>query len=171
MHKPQPGYPKMPFVLMNRHHIILFGQSTLTFDGTWKVMGEQAFLRGKFKEDAVAIDVDCKKYPLLDVVNLGKSWNPLDLFAVDRAIKVRYVFGEPVQLTFDEARHEIVELICSRKWYGQTGGTEKHFRQTRAQARDMREFLIGRYGIGFYGRWMMHYVPPKRRQPKKAAKT
>jgi hypothetical protein len=130
-------------------------------------MGERAFQRGQFKEDAVAIDVDCKKYPLIDVISLGRSRNPLTFSARDRLVRVEYIFGEPTQLTFDEARHEIVELICSRKWYGQTGGTEKNFRAQRAQAKDMKEFLVGQYGIAFYGRWMMHYEPPKRRPRRK----
>jgi hypothetical protein len=35
----------------------------------------------------------------------------------------------------------------------------------------MKEFLVGEYGIGFYGRWMMHYTPPKRKAPRKTTET
>lgn len=166
----QPG-PNIPFVLMNRHHILLFDRGSFLLDGSWKKMGERAFQRGHFKEDAFAIDVDCKKYKLLDVINLGRTWNFWGFLAKDPLIRVKYVYGDPVQLSFEEARHEIVELICSRKWYSQTGGSEKHFRETRAQAKGMKEFLVGEYGIGFYGRWMMHYNPPKRKAPRKPTQT
>ncbi|HVR89832.1 MAG TPA: hypothetical protein VHG29_01905 [Novosphingobium sp.] len=116
------------------------------------------------------IDVKCRKFPVLDVILIRRSWNPftwpfhlLCPGKYDSEIKVKYIYDEPIQLTFDEARAEIVDLICGRRWHGQTGGNEKSFRESRAQCKDMRDFLVGRYGIGFYGRWMLHYVPPRRK--------
>lgn len=159
--------PEYPFALMNHHHIVVPYKPRLH-----NSMGEKAFNRGKFKENAVVIDVNCRKFPVLDVINIGKAWsgsawNPLTwpsyLFfsdSYDNEIRVRYVYGEPIQLTFDEARAEIVDLICGRRWHGQTGASEKYFREVSAQCKDMRDFLVGEYGIGFYGRWMLHYIPP-----------
>ena len=118
-------------------------------------MRTSAFLKGKFKEDAVVIDVNCRKFPVLDVVKLGRSWNLFDLIEPDGRIRVEYIYGMPIQMTFNEARHEIVELICGKRWHGQTGGNEKSFREQRAACRDMKDFMSGRYGIGFYGKWVL----------------
>lgn len=149
--------PEYPFALLNQHHIVVPSSYGL------KVMGERAYHRGFFKENAVLIDVNCRRYEVLDVLKLGRSWHPLHWFSKDPKIRVKYVFGEPIQLTFDDARQEIVDLICSRRWHGQTGGTEKSFRATRAQCKDMRDFLVGEYGISFYGKWQLDYWPRKKK--------
>jgi hypothetical protein len=161
--------PKSPFVLMNHHHIVKNDKSY-----SINIVGEKAFHRGKFRENAVVIDLNCRKFPIFDVVRLGLTWfgsywNPLTwpsyLFfrnSFDTEIVVKYLYGDPIQLTFDEARAEIEELICRRRWYGQTGETEKQFRKRSAKCKNMAEFLEG---ISFYGRWQMHYVP--RRQKAK----
>jgi hypothetical protein len=159
--------PKYPFAIMNRHYIMVAENKSIVCS-----VGERAFSKGFFKEDAVVIDVNCRKFPILDVISLGRTWSIWNYFAhlwnKDPELSVRYVFGEPVQLTFDEARQEIVELICSRRWYGQTGGTETGWRGSRANISNMREFLIGEYGVGFYGRWVWHLplIKRKKRKPK-----
>jgi hypothetical protein len=145
--------PKYPFAIMNRHYIRMPYKESSFYE-----VGERAFELGLFKEDAVVIDVNCRKFAVIDVIKIRKTWGLLYLFPKifvrDRHLKVKYVFGQPTQLTFDEARQEIVELVCSRKWFGQTGGTEIGWRQSRAECKDMHEFLTGEYGIGFYGRWV-----------------
>jgi hypothetical protein len=142
--------PKYPLALMNRHHIVAFDRVE------WlNKMRTSAFLKGRFKENAVVIDVNCRKFPVLDVIKLGRSWNPFDLIEPDVRIRIKYIYGEPTQLTFDEARDEIVNLICGRRWHGQTGGNEKSFREQRAACKDMRDFLVGKYGVGFYGKWVL----------------
>jgi hypothetical protein len=175
--------PEYPFAIMNHHHVLVPYSKR---SHNW--VGMKAFERRKFMEKAFVIDVNCRKYPVIDVMRVKRSWNPLKwltflnpmdwsplmnpftwpsyLFCPDSfdwEIRVKYVYGPPIQLTFNEARAEIVELICSRKWYGQTGGNERHFRETRSQCKDMRDFLIGEYGVGFYGHWQMHFVPHRRK--------
>jgi hypothetical protein len=151
---------------MNRHYILVPHKEWLFYE-----VGERAFEKGFFKEDAVVIDVNCRKFPVIDVIKVRRIWGLLYLFpkifVLDRHIKVKYIFGEPTQLTFEEARREIVELVCSRKWYGQTGGTEKGWRESRSTQKDMRDFLTGEYGVGFYGRWVFDLPLIKRKKKPK----
>jgi hypothetical protein len=145
--KAQPEYP---FVLLNHYHIVMpYNRRSLY------LMTLAGFTSGKFKKDAAVIDVNCRKFPVLDVINLGRSWNPFEWIGKSTIIRVKYVYGDPVQMSFNEARDEIVNLICGRRWHGQTGGSEKHFRETRAACKDMRDFLDGEYGISFYGKWVL----------------
>jgi hypothetical protein len=158
--------PKYPFAIMNRHYILVPYKEALFYE-----VGERAFERGLFKEDAVVIDVNCRKFPVIEVIKLRRTWGLLYLFPKmflrDRHLKVKYLFGEPTQLTFDEARTEIVELVCRRKWYSQTGGTEKHWRESRAKYTNMYDFLTGTYGVGFYGKWVFDMPIAKRIKKKK----
>lgn len=157
--------PTYPFALLNEYHVIV--PHTLK---QHRIMGENALINGKFKKGASVIDVNCQRFPILDVTKKRISFNPLNIVPYvilpnkyDKIILVEYMYDNPIQLSFDEARNEIVDLICLHGWYRQTGGTEKQFRETRGLARNMSEFLTGEYGVGFYGDWVLHMAPSKAR--------
>ena len=165
-------WPRFPALLMNEHFIILWRS-----DCTWLnvnllrttymvpcMMAEKAFWNGRFRRRAVLIDIDCKRFPVIGAVNKGVTRNPLHFSCKHRIVRVGYVFGEPTQLTYDEARSEIVELVCRRRWHHQARRSEKQFRAFCAGFADMREFLLGKRptkddpfrgpAVSFYGRWL-----------------
>lgn len=116
-----------------------------------QIMSEPGFLKGRFKENALAIDVDCRKFAVKDVINLGRPWNPLLWSWRHKMIRVRYVFGEPDQLTFDEARSEYVELVCRKRWWSASYENEQKFRKRNAGYTNMRELLEP---VSFAGKWV-----------------
>ena len=133
-------------------------------------MYEADFADGRFKENACIVDVNCRKFPVLDVVGLGRGGTLWERLFDRPRVKVRYVYDEPVQLEFEQARSEIVELICNRRWFNKTQDreSEKQFRERMARCCNMRDLILGapntdpasirRYqwigGLSFYGEWV-----------------
>ncbi len=129
------------------------------------------FERGRFKEDSWIIDVDCRKFAILDVLNLGRGGTLWERLFSKPRVRVRYVYASPVLLSFDEARDELVEWICSKRLLRkrqQDRESEKQFRERMARCDTMRDLILGarntdpqtikRYqwigGISFYGEWV-----------------
>jgi hypothetical protein len=145
-----PEEPQYPFLIMNQHFMCLYRKSIML--GLHNKLTTKGFKNGRFKEKAVVIDINCMQFRVIDVLNLGRSLWPLHLLSRHKLIKVKYIYGEPVQLTYEEARHEIVELICRRGWYTEVWQNEKQFRETRAQCKDMAELLES---VSFFGKWVL----------------
>lgn len=166
--------PALPFLRLNQFHVAGFrtdnSEEKSLFARTFPKMRKPEFDAGRFKYNANIIDINCRKFPILDVVNLGPSRNFWDIVTRQDYIKVKYIFGPPIQLTFDEAREVIVELICSKRWFGNTQDreTQKSFRVRMALCENMHELIVGyratdpklrrlyNYigGIYFYGEWV-----------------
>jgi hypothetical protein len=151
--------PQYPFLVMNEHYI-----SRPESIGLHNKITAKGFKNGRFKENTFVIDINCMKFPVIDVLNLGRSLWPFDLLSRHKLIKVKPIYGAPVQLTYEEARHEIVELICRRGWYTEGRVNEKQFRENRAQCNNMAELINGKPktkdtkgigGISFYGKWVL----------------
>jgi hypothetical protein len=134
-------------------------------------MLKDRFADGRFKEDAYIVDIDCWKFPIADVISTGRNWNFWDImflsaFGRKQKVKVKYIYHTPTKLTFDEAREEIVELICKRGWFSKTQDreSEKSFRARMAKCVNMHDLIVGRKdpdpkgtyigGISFYGEWV-----------------
>lgn len=162
--------PSDPYLVMNRYYIARFSEKpppTYTVTTTYgqkktyrwpwfepwiQEISQEAFDKGRFKENAVVIDADCKRYDVIGAKITGMYRNWTNLFGLTRHkdLKFEFILGEPTQLTFAAAREEVVDLICSRRWAGQTGGTPKQFRESRAECKDMTELING---IAYYGQW------------------
>ena len=133
-------------------------------------MRKDFFEGGRFKENAVIIDANCWKFPIHNVVNLGKSHDFWDVVFFEKRIRIEYLYGPPIKLSFDEARSEIVELICSKRWFSKTQDreSEEQFRERMALCQNMSELIEGRPntdpktrkryqwigGLSFYGNWV-----------------
>jgi hypothetical protein len=111
----------------------------------------RGFENGRFKENARVIDANCMKFPILDVVSLGRSLWPLDLLSRHHLIRVRYHYDLPTQLTFDEARKEVCDLITERGWYTQGWENREEFVKRSLGCQNMAEFMNT---ISFYGKWV-----------------
>jgi hypothetical protein len=166
--------PTLPFLRVNKYHVAGFNLEDATSRSSYrsmiKKMRRPFFEVGRFKEDSYIIDIDCKKFPILDVVSLGPSRNLWDVIFGQDYVKVQYIFGPPVQLTFDQVREEVVELICSKRWFSKTQDreSEKQFRERMALCENMNDLIMGRRNtdpktnkrfhwigvISFYGEWV-----------------
>ena len=138
--------PRIPCLVMNQYYMVGW-----TDGGSTRIMSERGFLNGRFKEGAVAIDVECRKFPVVDVINLGRPWNPLIWSWRHKMIRARYFFGPAVQLTFDEARKEIVDLVCRRGWWSASYENEQQFKARNAEYTNMPDLLKT---ISFKGKWV-----------------
>jgi hypothetical protein len=145
--KSDPREPKFPFILMNRYYI----HNPMRL-GMLYVISEKEFRDKRLIENTVVIDVQCRRFDVLDIVRIGRNFNPLHYSCKHRMIRVKYVYSEPVQLSFDEARQEYMELVCSRRWYRETHESEAQFRARNAEYADMGELLKS---IGYLGNWLI----------------
>ena len=92
------------------------------------------------------IDVQCRRFEVLDVIKWeGFIWNPEYWFSGN--IRVKYIYGPPQQFSFDEARHEIMELIYRRK-FRPTAENEAQLRARNANCIDISQVMDG---ISFAG--------------------
>lgn len=93
-----------------------------------------------------AIDVDCRKFSLLDVVDLGPAWTLGNLlywggWEKYRQFKTRYVFSFEAQLTFEQARDEFVEYVCQHRWWSASYENEAQFRARNAAYTNMTDLM------------------------------
>jgi hypothetical protein len=169
---PIPTEPAVPFLRMNRFHVLRFSLENSQAKEAY-IMGFPRMLKsdfddGRFKENACIIDINCWKFPICDVVNIGPSRDLAGLLRNPfvKRVKVRYVYDRPIKLGFEEARDEIVELICGRRWFSknQDRESQKSFRARMAKCENMHDLIMGRRdpdpkgtyigGISFYGEWV-----------------
>jgi hypothetical protein len=169
-----PAEPTLPFIRMNRYHILQFSldepDSRKAYQDSFPKMPTSDFEDGRFKEDAFIVDVNCWKFPIRDVVNLGPSRDFWDIFWCSKMVKVQYLYDIPIKLSFEQAREEIVELICSKRWFSKTQDREsqKQFRERMEMCENMHDLIVGapntdlksrkRFqwigGLSFYGEWV-----------------
>jgi hypothetical protein len=170
--EPIPSEPTLPFLRVNRYHVARFSLESryerIAYELGFPQMLKDDFDKGIFKEDTCIFDVNCWKFPVLDVVSLGQSRSIINFLRNPcvKWVKIQYIYGPPSKLTFDEAREEVVELICRKIWFSKTQDREsqKSFRARMAKCENMRDLIVGRRdpdprgtyigGISFYGEWV-----------------
>ena len=166
-----PERPERPYFAISPKYIVIFPAHK-----NWKVrikeeiehtLGKSKImpspnLRYKIFEDKLKkkdlvsntniIDINCQKFPVTGISTKGYERDIFNLFGLigKRRYYFEYDVGEPVQLTFEEAREEIIEHICSHRWVGQTGGSHVHFRKLHGSKKNMAELMEN---ISFYGKW------------------
>lgn len=130
----------------NHPYIFFHPQFLWKFEGRWweyKMTREDFDKRWWHSQDCFAIDVDCRKFPLLMIFSCGTSWTWPNLFMHGRRrlLEIRHIFGEPTELTFEQARDQFVEFVCQRRWWSASYETEKQFRARNAAYTSMRELM------------------------------
>jgi hypothetical protein len=171
---PVPTEPMLPFLRMNKYHVAGFSlhdpYTKKDYEESIPKMRKTDFEIHRFKEDACIIDVNCWKFPIRDVVSLGPSRDFWDIFWRKNRVKVQYLYDKPIQMTFEQARDEVVELICSKRWFSKTQDreSEKQFRERMTMCENMYDLIVGRRnpdaksmkrfqwigGISHYGEWV-----------------
>lgn len=101
-------------------------------------------------DDAYIIDSNCRQFPIRGVNELRRSWHPAYWFAPSAAVLVEYNLDDPVQLSLDQVKATIVDLVCSNDWFQQGGESEQSFRGAFASMQTIENVMEN---ISFYGEW------------------
>ena len=142
-----------PFLIMNHYYVATLNDVRVKSEA----ISGLAFENGRFKRDAVIIDADCRKFLVIGAIKTGwsKAWGGTDLFfnlfypPAKRRYQFEFLVGEPEQLTFEQAREEIVEHICNRRWASHAGGSPANFHKLQAAKTNIVDVMNS---IGFLGK-------------------
>lgn len=148
---PQSFLPSRPYLLFHPKFVCTQG------DKAWQYqMYKNVYDRGWWRMECFAIDANCQRFPLLDVIDRGTAWTvwnlPIPGFrgSGGKILNVEYVFGAPIQTTFDAMRDLFVEQVVAMRKTGQNGETEAQFRARNAAYTDVTEFINS---VGLMGTW------------------
>ncbi|MBA4778192.1 MAG: hypothetical protein MK060_01110 [Blastomonas sp.] len=96
-----------------------------------------------FHKPSFAIDIDCRRFVLKDVVKRRAvyAWWNLPLIRRCKIVYVDYCFGSPEQLTFEQARDEFVDYVCAHRWWSSSHESEEQFRNRNARYSGMAELM------------------------------
>lgn len=136
---------QFPVLRVNELHIRRFQSS----DELHR-MTEKYFDLGGFKQGAFFIDSEGKKFPIKNVTKKRRSWHIGYWFAPSPAIIVDISIGRPTQLSLDEIKRLIIDLVVKNRWYSQGGEDEKEFRKAFEGFQSIAELMDN---ISFYGKW------------------
>jgi hypothetical protein len=140
-----PLEPQSPFLVMNPHYVY-------TFDGgkEWsECIRGSAFNKATFKKDAVIIDANCRKFQVTGAEKLGWCTHNLNGFGLAniwkrpdrRMYKFRFLVGEPIQMTFEGVKNEILDHMIERGFYRGAGGGPDLYRDKRKDLPTIEEFF------------------------------
>lgn len=113
-------------------------------------MTQKYFALGGFKRDAYFIDSEGKKFPIENITANRRSWHVAYWFGPSPAIIVDVAVGAPTQLTLDQIKSLVIDLVVKNRWNRQGGETEKKFRKAFGEFRSIAELIDH---ISFYGEW------------------
>lgn len=111
-------------------------------------MPETFFTGGGFRSATYMIDSQCRKYEVLDVKAGRQAFDLFRLLWKHPMYVVEYELGPPVQLSFEEARDGVIDLIVRHRWYLQGHETRPKFVQRSGSYGSMKEFIDN---ISLYG--------------------
>jgi len=118
-----------------------------------RLMPEVFFKKGGFKGQTFFLGPQCQRFDVLRIHKVRRSWD-LDyfFFGPHRMYVVEYEIGQPVQLSFEEARDLVMERIMRKRWYGQGGERREEFSKRFMSYRSMKEIIdsISGYGQVWY---------------------
>jgi hypothetical protein len=156
--------PAIPFLMIRDLSISRFSLSDryekLSYKDGFLHVFERDFEQRKLEQNIKIIDIDCWEFPIIDVLNLGRRWELWSMLGSNSRVKVRYIYDTPVKVTFEQAREEIVELICRKRWFSKTQDheSEKQFRERMALCENMRDLIIGRPNTDPKTRKRFHWI-------------
>lgn len=130
--------PTKPYLLFHPRFILKVENDRLSHEVPEPLLETDAF-----KKPSFAIDIDCRKYELVDVVKRRAvyAWWNLPLIRRNKIVYVDYNFGAPEQLTFEKALEEFIEYVCAHRWWTNSHESEKQFRARNAKYSNMAEVI------------------------------
>jgi hypothetical protein len=129
------------------------GVLTVKKSRSLRLMPEVFFKSGGFKGQTFILDAECQRFDVLRIEKVRRSWDLLYLFlGPHKMFVVEYEIGQPVQLSFGEARDLVMERIIRKRWYGQGGESREKFSRRFMSYRSMKEIIdsISGYGQVWY---------------------
>lgn len=138
--------PRLPLLRLNEKHILRI-RSTYRFH----TMSGSFIKNGGFKIPTSIIDSDMREYKILRIHKKRLSISIVDIFGwIERKFwyKVEYDLSDPVQLSFDDVKTKIIELVVRKRWYAQGGESRAEFIKAFEAFSDMKELIshISAYG-------------------------
>jgi len=118
-----------------------------------RLMPEVFFKKGGFKGQTFILDAECQRFDVQRIEKIRRSWNLFYLLGgPQKMFVVEYDIGQPVQLSFEEARDLVMERIMRKRWYGQGGERREEFSKRFMSYRSMKEIIdsISGYGQVWY---------------------
>jgi hypothetical protein len=142
--------PQAPFLVLHPKVIWRYGGGLKENYFYW--INQRWYHEGVMKRDSYVLDRNCQKWPIEDVILVRKSFDLLSII-VPRwrkywKFKVKYVYGSPVQLTFEEAKSEIIERACLKRWYRRLNLKEDAFREKIAGCQNTDELFYWSQYLG-----------------------
>lgn len=143
-----------PFLLMNNNFICEFGLNSWS-----ETITTDSFLNQKLLNDMIIIDSKCRKFRVVDIAIGDIRRNLFNFFGLIRfdnffsgkvSYKIEFILGDSENLTYEDTREYIADLVVQRRWAGQTGATPAQYRKSLEEIHDMRSLIEH---IGFLGRW------------------
>lgn len=137
--------PRLPYLLFHPKFVGKFGNKR----GQLGDLDDSQLIRSSLQKKwwragCFAIDIDLRRFELLDVKNKGVAWTPWNIFHSEktRILNVQYVFADEFeQLTFDQARTKYVEAVCKGRWCKHSGESVKEFRARNATYSSWEELI------------------------------
>lgn len=117
-----------------------------------RLMPELFFERGGFEGETSLLDLNCKKFVVLEIEKRRRSWDLDYLLGPHKMYVVEYKISQPTQLSFEQARDTVMQLILRKRWYGQGGESREEFSRRFTSYRSMQEAIdsISGYGKVWY---------------------
>jgi hypothetical protein len=139
--------PVLPFIVVNPRFVE--GRCEGKWSKYYYWMSEVCFKKGVFANDTYVFDNCSRKFNIEKVKMVRRTYDVLGLWYRRDQVKVAFEYGPPVQMTFEDIRSEVLEHICQKRWYGQTGADQPLFRKLTMACADMQQLSEH---VQFYGK-------------------
>ncbi|MBK8815234.1 MAG: hypothetical protein IPN42_06855 [Methylococcaceae bacterium] len=136
---------QFPALRINKFHIERFRASQ-----ELSCMSQKFFDQGGFKHETYFIDSEGKKFLIENVTKIRRSWHPAYWFAPSPVFIVDVTIGKPTQLTFEEIKTMVIDLVVKNRWYTQGGENKEKFLKAFERIQSLPELIEN---ISFYGKW------------------
>ena len=144
-----PPVPEFPIIVTNPRFVEGCFNRISTKIHYW--MSQECFDNGIFTKDTYVFDNRARKFKITKLHFVRRTYDFTGLWNRRDYIKVSYDYEFLKQLTFEEVRSVVLEHICKKRWYGQTGGNQAQFREITNKCADMQALSNH---VQFYGKWL-----------------
>jgi hypothetical protein len=136
---------ELPVLRINEQAIVKITSST---NVSLYRIGEDVALKGGFGSLTYFIDMQLKKYEVKSVIKKRRSYHPFVLGAKKKSYIVDYNLSEPTQLTFDDVKRIVIDLVTRKRWYTQGGQSKEEFVKMFKSLENMPELMANLSAYG-----------------------
>ena len=137
--------PVLPLIQYNAKHLIRISSPF------WLTHSDYFFENGGFREKTFFIDSSLNEYEIFSVSKSRLSFNIVHLTGWINGLfwyKANYELSDPVQISFDELKVRVIDLVVRKRWYAQGGQTRMQFTEAFNAFANMQDLManISAYG-------------------------